>query len=180
MIWGKAGSLVSPSDPAMANSTVRDLQLARSVKFYAYNIIIIIFYVRPPLSLSQQTMFNSILQQLAFSSFWKLVFISLISYIVCSLQTFLIAPIRSVAVRLKISCSDDNTMTTWSQHDHYQHTSQHVRNTISLPAHTLQTKLFINPPRFTCLSRKLNSFELKNFGAEAICWLHLLKQEIKK
>ena len=55
--------------------------------------------------------FNSILQQLALSSFWKLVFISLISYIVCSLQTFLIALIRSAAVRLKISGSDDNTMT---------------------------------------------------------------------
>ena len=41
----------------------------------------------------------------------KLVFISLISYIVCSLQTFLIALIRSAAVRLKISGSDDNTMT---------------------------------------------------------------------
>ena len=55
--------------------------------------------------------FNSILQQLALSSFWNLVFISLISYIVCSLQTFLIALIRSAAVRLKISGSDDNTMT---------------------------------------------------------------------
>ena len=40
------------------------------------------------------------------------VFISLISDIVCSLQTFLIAPIHSVAVRLKISGCDDKRMTS--------------------------------------------------------------------
>ena len=40
--------------------------------------------------------------------------------------------------------------------------------------------LFINPTRFTFLSRKLNSFGLKNLRAEAICWLRFLKQEIKK
>ena len=88
--------MISPFDPAMAHSTVRELQLALLSMIH-----VVLEYVK-----SNSKYITVVVVIL------KLVFISLISYIVCSLQTFLIAPIRSVAVRLKISGSDDNTMTT--------------------------------------------------------------------
>ena len=139
MIRGKAGSLaIWPCNGVLHSQgpTVGSLGQV-FLSFYPYNIIIIIFYVTVTVT-ADYVKFNSILQQLAFSSFWKLVFISLISYIVCSLQTFLIAPIRSVAVRLKI-LSD----WLWWQHDDYMITTWSLSHFTTCQKHHFSTSLHI-------------------------------------
>ena len=104
------------------------------------------------------------------------------------MQTFLIAPFilllsdwKYVGLMTRRWQEDDDMITTWSLSQSLT-SQQHVSSTISLKAAhcTAETKLFIIPPRFTFLSWKLNSFGQKNLGAEAICWLHILIQEIKK
>ena len=156
----------------MAHSTVRELQLALLSMIH-----VVLEYVK-----SNSKYITVVVVIL------KLVFISLISYIVCSLQTFLIAPFilllsdwKYVGLMTRRWQEDDDMITTWSLSQSLT-AQQHVSSTISLKAAhcTAETKLFIIPPRFTFLSWKLNSFGQKNLGAEAICWLHILIQEIKK